>query len=77
MFDNRYFKLTNNTNDSLLDTKKTNWKTTVQQWKIERAFFLSYNPVSKTRKKPEIINKILAQTQSSATTTRVTTENFN
>ena len=46
------------TNESLLDTKKTNWKTTVKQWKIERAFFLSYNPVSKTRKEPEIINKL-------------------
>lgn len=46
------------TNDSLLDTKKANWKTTVQQWKIERAFFLSYNPASKTRSKGEMIDRL-------------------
>jgi hypothetical protein len=46
------------TNDSLLDPKKTNWKTTVQQWKIARAFFLSYNPVSRTGNELEIINRL-------------------
>lgn len=46
------------TNDSLLDTKKSNWKTTVQQWKIERALFLSYNPASGTRSKVEIIDSV-------------------
>ncbi|MGL4883123.1 MAG: hypothetical protein ACRC8K_19000 [Waterburya sp.] len=46
------------TNDSLLDTKKTNWKTTVQQWKIARAYFLSYNPVTRTGNELEIINRL-------------------
>ncbi len=46
------------TNDSLLDTKKTNWKNTVQQWKIKRAFFLSYNPVSSTGSELEIIDRL-------------------
>ena len=46
------------TNDSLLDTKKANWKTTVQEWNIERAFFLSYNPVSRTRSEGETIDRL-------------------
>ena len=46
------------TNDSLLDTKKANWKTTVRQWKIERALFLSYNPVDKTRSELEVIDRL-------------------
>ena len=46
------------TNDSLLDTKKANWKATVQQWKIERALFLSYNPVSRTRSEQETIDRL-------------------
>lgn len=46
------------TNESLLDTKKTNWTHTVQLWQIERAIFISYNPTSKTGKQLEIINRL-------------------
>lgn len=46
------------TNDSLLDTKKSNWQTTVREWNIERAFFLSYNPVSRTRSELEKIDRL-------------------
>ena len=46
------------TNVSLLETIKSYWKTTVQQWKIERAYFLSYNPVSRTTRELEIISRL-------------------
>lgn len=46
------------TNDSLLGSKKTNWKNTVKLWKIERAMFLNYNPTSKTGNQLQIINRL-------------------
>ncbi len=46
------------TNDRLLAKKKTNWKNTVQLWKIERAIFLNYNPRSQTGNQLEIIDRL-------------------
>jgi hypothetical protein len=46
-------------NDSLLETKKNNWRDTMKTWGIKRAIFISYNPVSQTLNRLDSINPIV------------------
>ncbi len=46
------------TNEYLLEKKKTNWRDTLNYWNIQRAIFISYNPLSKTENKLEVINRL-------------------
>lgn len=53
------------TNQNLLDSKKDDWLKTLQRWGIQRALFLSYNPINQNKSGlkviEEVCNYILAQ----------------
>lgn len=45
-------------NDRLTADKKEDWLNTVQRWRIQRALFLSYNPIRKTGSQLDVITEV-------------------